>query len=243
MSNSERDENFKPDYQEAADVVAVHSANRREKEDPEVDAVPAPLWLFALAAFVVLCAGGYAVAYSGGWSIEKSNPFKGYSVVDTRPQDQVVLLTPEEQALKAGKKVYMICAQCHGSEGQGQVGLAPPLAGSEWVSGPTEPLAMILLHGLTGPIEVKGVEWNIAAGMQPQVQMNDEAMAHALTYIRSQFGNEAPPVSPDQIAAAREKWKSQAGPFTAEDLKANMNDLPGSGGDSATGNDGAAPTE
>jgi hypothetical protein len=41
----------------------------------------------------------------------------------------------------------------------GQPGLAPPLADSEWVLGPDQRLARILLHGAEGPITVAGTDF------------------------------------------------------------------------------------
>lgn len=52
-------------------------------------------------------------------------------------------LTPrQEQRVRAGQKFYtMFCAACHQPEGGGNVAVAPPLAGSDWVAGPPERLA------------------------------------------------------------------------------------------------------
>ncbi|MHA4844987.1 DUF7133 domain-containing protein [Flavitalea antarctica] len=48
------------------------------------------------------------------------------------------------------------CASCHGADGNGIELVAPPLNGSEYVSGPASRLAMIILHGLEGPIHING---------------------------------------------------------------------------------------
>ena len=42
-------------------------------------------------------------------------------------------------------------------------GVYPPLAGSEWVLGSEERLIRIVLHGLKGPVKVKGLEFGAAA--------------------------------------------------------------------------------
>ncbi|MFK7850975.1 MAG: cytochrome c [Akkermansiaceae bacterium] len=103
---------------------------------------------------------------------------------------------------KIGQQQYMVCGACHGQQGEGTAA-GPPLAGSEWVNGPAENLINIQLRGLTGPIMVKGQEYNFPAGMQPMAYQTDEQIAGVLTYVRSNFGNDAPPVAPAEVEALR----------------------------------------
>lgn len=104
--------------------------------------------------------------------------------------------------MEKGKIQFMMCAACHGKEGEGTAA-APPLAGSEWVMGPAENLIRIQLRGLRGPITVKGREYDIAGGMAPMAYQSDEQIAAVLTYVRQSFGNNAPAVEPAQVAALR----------------------------------------
>ena len=104
--------------------------------------------------------------------------------------------------MKAGKGQYLLCGACHGQQGEGSAA-APPLAGSEWVNGPEENLIRIQLRGLVGPIKVKGVEHNIAGGMQPLAYQDDNQIAAVLTYLRNSFGNSAPAVTPAAVAKLR----------------------------------------
>lgn len=104
--------------------------------------------------------------------------------------------------MEAGRIQFMMCAACHGKEGEGTAA-APPLAGSEWVMGPAENLIRIQLRGLRGPITVKGREYDIAAGMAPMAYQNDAQIAAVLTYVRQSFGNNASPVQPSQVASLR----------------------------------------
>ncbi|TAG09226.1 MAG: cytochrome c [Verrucomicrobia bacterium] len=103
--------------------------------------------------------------------------------------------------MELGKASYMICSACHGMEGQG--GIGPPLAGSEWVAGPISNLIKIQLRGLVGGITVKGVEYNIPGGMAALAYQTDDQVAAVLTYVRNSFGNKASAVKPDQVAALR----------------------------------------
>jgi len=103
-----------------------------------------------------------------------------------------------------GKIQFMMCAACHGKEGEGTAA-APPLAGSEWVMGPAENLIRIQLRGLRGPITVKGREYDISGGMAPMAYQSDEQIAAVLSYVRQSFGNNAPAVEPAQVAALRDE--------------------------------------
>jgi len=104
--------------------------------------------------------------------------------------------------MKAGQQQYMLCGACHGQSGEGTAA-APPLAGSEWVTGPEENLIRIQLRGLQGPIKVKGQDYNMAGGMMPLAYQNDEQIASVLTFIRNSFGNSAPSVAATSVTALR----------------------------------------
>jgi len=99
-----------------------------------------------------------------------------------------------------GQAAFIMCAACHGQNGEGGPA-GPPLAESEWVSGPVSNLVRIQLRGLMGPITVKGQEYNMV--MAPMAYQDDETIAAVLTYVRNSFGNQAPPVLPTQVEAMR----------------------------------------
>ena len=90
-----------------------------------------------------------------------------------------------------GRGVYeTVCGVCHGSDGLGKPGQAPPLAGSEWVAKDVTSLARIPLTGLNGPIQVKGVDWNLS--MAPMgAGLSDADLAAVLSYIRSSWDNKS----------------------------------------------------
>lgn len=117
--------------------------------------------------------------------------------------------------MEKGKAAYMLCGACHNQQGEGLVG--PPLAGSEWVTGPVSNLILMQLRGLQGPITVKGKEYNVPGGMAAMAYQDDATIAAVLTYIRNSFGNKASAVTPEQVAALRgEVGKPQV---TAAELK------------------------
>jgi mono/diheme cytochrome c family protein len=104
--------------------------------------------------------------------------------------------------MEIGKVQFMVCAACHGQDAKGGP-IAPPLAGSEWVTGPISNLIRIQLRGLEGPITVAGKEYNFPAGMAPMAYQTDQQIAAVLTYVRNSFGNKASAVKPEQVAALR----------------------------------------
>jgi mono/diheme cytochrome c family protein len=120
--------------------------------------------------------------------------------IDTPVGDADAPIDPA--VMEIGKTQYLVCGACHGQNGEGGAA-GPPLAGSEWVTGPVSNLILIQLRGLQGPITVKGVEYNFPAGMTPMAYQTDEQIAGALTYIRNSFGNKVSAVKPEQVAALR----------------------------------------
>jgi len=135
------------------------------------------------------------------------------TAIDAVTEDANAPIDPAQ--MEIGKAQYLVCGACHGQNGEGGAA-GPPLAGSEWVTGPISNLIIIQLRGLKGPITVKGVEYNFPAGMMPMAYQTDEQVAAALTYIRNSFGNKASAVKPEQVTALRgEVGKPQA---TVEEL-------------------------
>jgi mono/diheme cytochrome c family protein len=128
------------------------------------------------------------------------------------------VMTGSGDARTKGQTIFQkICAACHQQDAAGKEGLAPPLAGSEWVKAPSgERLVRIVLNGLNGPVQVQGKTWNLA--MPPlRENLDDEQIAVVLNYIRSQWGGEgAAQIKPEVSAAARLQAHPQ--PQTSEEL-------------------------
>ncbi|MFN7141031.1 MAG: c-type cytochrome, partial [Limisphaerales bacterium] len=117
-----------------------------------------------------------------------------------------------------GRRVYMAsCAPCHQANGMGMAGQFPPLAGSEWVLTPGPGRAIrIVLDGVAGPMEVRGVHYNNA--MVPwRDNLSDEEIAAVVTFIRNEWGNQASKVTPEQVAELRAATAGR-GTYTAEEL-------------------------
>ena len=97
-----------------------------------------------------------------------------------------------------GQKVFYeegSCNTCHREHGKGVTGIYPPLVGSEWVTGDTDRLIKLTLHGIWGPIQVAGKQYEPAGGVPPMtavgMMFTDEEIAAVLTYVRNSWGNDA----------------------------------------------------
>ena len=112
------------------------------------------------------------------------------------------------------------CGTCHQEDGNGlPAAHFPPLAGSEWVTGKPETLIKITLHGLQGPITVKGKKYPGTAPMMPFKHLSDDELSAVLTYVRNSFGNKASVVSASEVKAVRAKTKNQKTMYKASELK------------------------
>ena len=110
----------------------------------------------------------------------------------------------ETEVEHPGKEVYdAVCLACHMADGSGVPGMHPPITDTEWVSGDKERLIELVLNGMSGEIEVKGEKYNSI--MPPHSHLTDKQIADVLTYIRSNFDNEASEITPQEVANVREK--------------------------------------
>ncbi len=115
------------------------------------------------------------------------------------------------------------CVACHGKDGQGVPGAFPPLANNPYVAKDRAYPALVVLFGLTGPIEVHGQTYN---GIMPSfAHLSDAEIAAVVEFVRTNFNAELPPkdfkhltaeeikalrakkLNPDQVRAYREKIK------------------------------------
>jgi alcohol dehydrogenase (quinone), cytochrome c subunit len=104
---------------------------------------------------------------------------------------------------QAGAAIYLgTCAACHGMDGKGQAPFMPPLAGNPAVldANPSS-LINLVLNG-ADPLVVKGVP---DAYRMPQfrIQLNDEAIAEVLSFVRGAWGNGAAGVTAERVKKLR----------------------------------------
>ena len=123
-----------------------------------------------------------------------------------------------------GKKNYMmICMACHQPTGAGLPPVFPPITKSPYVSGSAERLASIILKGNAGPFTIEGKPYNNIMPAQ-ELMMDDAKIASIMTYVRASFENNAGPVGPEVVAAARKKYADRKTPWTQPELDAWKDD-------------------
>ena len=134
----------------------------------------------------------------------------------------VVPLSGEQRTrMEEGAELYAeTCQNCHQAHGGGLDALAPSLIQSAWVMDSDDWLIRIVLHGLSGPIQVAGREWN---GSMPGHSGNprfagDEVVAGLLTFVRRSFGNTGEAIEPQDVARVRTASAGRSSPWTAAEL-------------------------
>jgi mono/diheme cytochrome c family protein len=175
---------------------------------------PVPAWVLGGAALLLGWAGLYLGTYSGGFQGDVFNEEASY-----KPAGPSAPVDPKAASLALGQKVFTVnCVQCHQATGLGQPGQYPPLVGSEWVLGPApNRLTQIVLHGIQGPIHVKGAVYNNA--MPTWAALSDKQLAGVLTYVRGQLGgNNAPPITEEEISDARKHTAARSDPWSEAEL-------------------------
>jgi mono/diheme cytochrome c family protein len=200
---------FRSDPTTLEDAAAQPRYAIRKKIDAAQEAVISPQALeSAITAVTKQLVASKPVAVENPAQVvpgsETAKKLAAAPAVDTKAIDAPAAAdAPLDPAvMAAGKVSYMLCGACHGLNGEGGP-IAPPLAGSDWVTGPVSNLIRIQLRGLVGPITVSGKEYNMPGGMAPLSYQTDEQIAGVLTYVRNSFGNKASAVKPEQVAALR----------------------------------------
>ncbi len=105
--------------------------------------------------------------------------------------------------LAPGQEPYLrYCASCHGNAGEGRLPAFPPLDGSEWLELPPEGLALIVLYGLRGEIEVAGRTYR--GFMPPMRNISDQNLAAIIGFMDRQWGGRDPDLDADEVAVLRD---------------------------------------
>jgi mono/diheme cytochrome c family protein len=202
-------------------IQQVHAILLREKSEPSEGFSPMPLFLLGIISTMILVCAIYAVHYRGDFDplvYDHRFDAEAAKAASSGP----VVLTPE-QILAKGKQAYQTCVACHQANGQGLPGVYPPLATSEWVTGSEERLIRVLIHGLAGPIQVKDNTYNGAMPAFGKIpgggyNWNNERIAHVLSYIRHEWGNNASFITKEKVDEVFKAEAARAKPWTQDEL-------------------------
>lgn len=234
--NTPPDATPEPDQNEGLNIAAA----AREKDEPKAGREPVSLWTFLLAAVVLLFAGAYLGNLSGGFDNEQ------FTAIGYTPQlppgveaDEITRAWIDEY-MTLGRRRFGVCAGCHGTDGSGNSAQGfPSLHDNEWTTGYSEKLAMIILAGMEGPVEVHGTIYNNIMPSQA-AGLTARDLGAVMTYVRRSWGNDASIVTPEMAQVAldlyQERIDAGLGAVTASELRANhANMLPGAEVDPETG--------
>lgn len=178
----------------------------REQLEPEEGFEPPPWWVWTISVLLLFAMGFYLGRYGGSWG----------TVAHEVEQPSVGTASPPARQVRGDQVFIGVCQTCHQASGQGIPGQYPPLVGSEWLTADAETPIRIVLHGLEGPIVVKGGSYN---NKMPAFsdKLDDDEIAAALTYVRSAWGNTAPAITAEMVAAVRTK-QGKRGVWSAVEL-------------------------
>lgn len=202
-------------------IQKVHAILLREKEEPSEGFSPMPLFLLGFISSMIFLVSVYVVHYRGDFDplvYDHRFDAAAAAAASSGPKE----LSPE-QMVAAGRRHYQTCVACHQANGAGVAGVYPPLAASEWVTGSEDRLIRVLLHGLNGPIQVKGNTYNglmPAFGRVPGGGYNwsNERIAQVLSFIRQEWGNAAGPITTEQVAEVLRVEAARNRPWTQDEL-------------------------
>src|ERR1051325_5689196 len=228
---SKKKHNNQPVRQGAVSVTGMGTGSSRsfavmaDTAEPVAQDRPVPVALIIFTLIILYYADIYVMEHGsdvgnapkngGAFPALVYDPYQNYEeVLSHNPVD------PTQVARNEGKKVFnLVCAACHQSSGEGVTGQFPPLAGSEWVlePGPNR-IIRVVMNGLTGPIDVKGRPFGAVVMAPWKDVLTDEQIANVLTYIRSEWGNNAPAVTAAEVKKVRDQVNSKPDSWTAPEL-------------------------
>lgn len=184
--------------------------------EPTVENASVPVWFWCLSVAMVFVGALYLGVNSGGFKANVFNPDQVSWVGGGAPAGP-----PDPKVI--GTRLFSAnCVVCHQASGEGVPGQFPPLVDSEWVLSKEwhgdNHLVKLVLSGMQGPVTVKGQPFNNA--MPAWKQLKDSEIAAILTYIRSEWGNNAAPIPADFVAKIREEIADRSDPWTQAELQA-----------------------
>ena len=189
--------------------------NQTSSDLPVAKSLQTPFWVFVLTSVLVFLGGMLFERKGGGANAKVYEPYFSVEMIEK--------LNPAPGGNKKGRLLYDgACKACHQGTGLGAVGVAPPLAGSEWVTGEgINRLAKIVYHGVQGPIEVKGTKWNLVMpAMGKQLAWSNNQLADLINYLREneEWGNAAPKITADDVEKALDGVRDRASGWTSPEL-------------------------
>jgi mono/diheme cytochrome c family protein/glucose/arabinose dehydrogenase len=210
-------------------IALLEAAANDDQGRVRLEAIAAASWLNDTASAKKIVAAATAKGVDV-WSKDAAKTaMDRLSGVAEKPQAEYVAVPAPKHLDDAAKKQFLAgqevyhreghCMTCHRGDGNGLPPAFPPISSSKWVTDDSERLIKIALYGLMGPIEVNGKKYDGQVPMTPFGGMlKDEEIASVLTFVRNHFGNQAAPITTDEVKRVREANKSRMIFYTVDDL-------------------------
>lgn len=122
-----------------------------------------------------------------------------------------------------GERLYVQnCASCHGEDGQGVSDVFPPVTNTKWITASKTTPIRILLHGLSGPVDVNGQTYN---GNMPsfKARLSAAEIAAILNYLRGESDSALSKISQEDVIKVGKANSQRLSPWQAEELQPNAN--------------------
>ncbi len=146
----------------------------------------------------------------------------GHRVDNSNKNPGSALSGTDLKSWSSGRQLFLSsCAGCHGNDGKGVPRFGPSLVASEWVIGDKKRLALLLLHGMEGPIMVNNKLYDapeILPVMPSHSTLGDDDIADILTYIRNEWTNSAGPMERRTVGMTRVLTQGRVMPWTEKEL-------------------------
>jgi mono/diheme cytochrome c family protein len=149
-----------------------------------------------------------ALAAWGGLTL-----WRTYEVSDSGPDPQLAAATARSDAVADGAELFRRnCETCHQANGVGVAAAVPPLAGARFVAAPPEVMVQIVLHGIDGPITVRGFTYD---GRMPTFKdsLDDAEIAGVVSHVRGRWARGAEAIDAAFVAAQRERFAGRDRPW------------------------------
>jgi mono/diheme cytochrome c family protein len=182
-------------------LVNAYSGAYDEKWEPSSAETPAPIPTWAWVALIVV------VAWAMYYGARQWEPGQEFANTPTYWSPAVQEAEETTQAGRGAELYRTSCASCHQNNGQGVPDVFPPLAGNTVVEArdATEHIEVVLFGKSGGTID--GVKYKSQMPAWAD-QLSDKEVAAVINHERTSWGNDAPKVTPDEVAKIRRKERT-----------------------------------
>ncbi len=181
-------------------LINAFGTSSEDKWEPERAETPAPVPTWAWVIFILV------FAWSIYYFVVQLKPTKDFADTPTYATwgltEQSTSVSKSSVADLGAQLYRTSCASCHQENGQGVVGVFPPLAGDPVVLSDNATIHIeTVLYGAQGSI-INGVKY--VTPMPAWVkQLSDHEVAAVINHERSSWGNNSPKISPQEVSKLR----------------------------------------